>query len=887
MIRLLRRVPVTASYLLVLLLLGLGTAAGLAPVLALKSLASTGYEEVVLDGRWWTPLTSILFTPDPLELFILLPVVAIALGIAETRLGSVRTLWVGFAAAAMGIMVGIGVQALGVLGGEMWSRNVREFEVADPFAVVVAVLLAATAGFGSIWRNRIRVVTLTTCAIFLLYSGQPSDLYRLLAAVAGLLLGIALRRGPAPGEWNRSEHHEYRVLAATIVAITAIGPVITLFSGRRYGLLAPLGLLMSGASPSGNPLSTLCNPLAVTHECLRQLTLQRLDSAGPVLLAILPLVTLLVAALGLVRGRRLAAWLTVIANAAFAVLGVYYFGFLPLSGTHRVLAPANIHYWEITLSLSASVLVPVVICILVVRNLRHFTVQARPGKVAAYLRLVFVTTAALSGTYLLGGWLLRDQFTAPVTFGSLLADLPERFIPVNFLSHEVLEFAPASPVTGMLYNWIGPVFWVVLLGGALSTYFDRGALNYTQGVPLVRDLLRRGGGGYLGQWATWKGNSYWFSDDGRASVAYRVLAGVAITTTEPIGDPRAAQEAIGGFARYCDDRGWTPVFYAIHREFVPTVKAMGWRTMVVGEETVLRPADWTLSGKRRQDIRSSINRADRLGVTATWTTYSQMSDEWRAELDAISTQWVAAKALPEMGFTLGSIEELRSPEVGVMLATDAEGRVLGVTSWMPSYRDGAIVGWTLDFMRRAPEGMNGVMEFLIAKAAERFREEGAEFMSLSTAPLATTLASSGAPTDLTGRILARVGRTIEPVYGFRSLFDFKRKFDPELHPIYLAYPDALGLPAIALALVKAYLPMLSLRQGIRFVSQAARSMPRGAATNSPSRRDHTVRAGTEADTGHARDTGHTADTGHARDRGHTADTGNTAEPESAIRLPVA
>ena len=34
------------------------------------------------------------------------------------------------------------------------------------------------------------------------------------------------------------------------------------------------------------------------------------------------------------------------------------------------------------------------------------------------------------------------------------------------------------------------------------------------------------------------------------------------------------------------------------------------------------------------------------------------------------------------------------------------------------------MGWTLDFMRRTPDGMNGVMEFLIARCAEQFRAQG-------------------------------------------------------------------------------------------------------------------------------------------------------------------
>lgn len=822
MIGLVRRFPVTTTYILALLVGGLFTAVGGRAAALVTAAASTGYEEVLRDARWWTPLTAVLFTQNPALLFLVLPLAALCLGFAERRMGSSRVIVTAVVGVVVGVAGGLAVQEIGILGGEMWARNVQEFDVIDPFILLVAVAMASTAFVGGIWQARVRVVVLMTCAVFLLYSGQPSDLYRLLAALVGLVMGRLMHRVPAPRHWLRSPHHEFRVLAAMVVAITAVGPVITLFSGRRYGLLAPLGLLMSGANPSGRPISSECDPLRVTQQCLRDLSLQRLDSAGPVLLAILPLATLLVAAFGLARGRRLAAWLAIVANVALASLGIYYYGFLPLLGARHLVVPPNLHYWEITLSLSASVLIPLLIALLLARNLRHFTVRARQHSVASYLRIVALSFATLCGIYLVGGWLVRDQFATPVTFANLLADLPERFIPVSFLRHEILEFAPNSPVSHLLYDWVGPVFWIVVVVGALATYFDTGDLNHAQELPRVRALLRRGGGGHLGQWATWKGNSYWFSEDGRASVAYRVLAGVAITTSEPIGDPAAATAAIADFARYCDDRGWIPVFYAIHQAFIPSVRQMGWRTLLVGEETVVRLASWTTTGKRWQDIRSSIHRAERLGVRATWTTFAKMPTEWRSQIESISNQWVAGKALPEMGFTLGSIEELRSPDVGLMVACDADDRIIGVTSWMPLFRDGTIVGWTLDFMRRTPDGMNGVMEFLIAQSAEHFRESGAEVMSLSTAPLATTPARPGTAIPLGERFLARIGTTIEPVYGFRSLFQFKRKFQPELHPIYLAYPDALALPVIALALVKAYLPMLSFRYGLTVLATRLR-----------------------------------------------------------------
>jgi phosphatidylglycerol lysyltransferase len=124
-----------------------------------------------------------------------------------------------------------------------------------------------------------------------------------------------------------------------------------------------------------------------------------------------------------------------------------------------------------------------------------------------------------------------------------------------------------------------------------------------------------------------------------------------------------------------------------------------------------------------------------------------------------------------------------------------------------------VVGWTLDFMRRRPDGINGVMEFLIAESAARMRDDGVEFMSLSAAPLAHTAeVAPGEEASGMDRTLAYLSASLEPVYGFRSLLKFKRKFQPELHPLIMAYPDPVALPMIGVALVRAYLPQLSVRQ---------------------------------------------------------------------------
>jgi len=171
-------------------------------------------------------------------------------------------------------------------------------------------------------------------------------------------------------------------------------------------------------------------------------------------------------------------------------------------------------------------------------------------------------------------------------------------------------------------------------------------------------------------------------------------------------------------------------------------------------------------------------------------------------------------------FLGGGMDELKDPDVALMLALGPDGRIQAVTSWLPSYRDGKVVGWTIDFMRRTDDSMNGVMEFLIASAALHMKETGAEVLSLSGAPLATKPLPAGEtapePTVMT-RLSEFLAKTLEPAYGFSSLFRFKAKFNPTYETISMAYPDPLALPAIGIAVGRAYLPEVSPKEAIALV----------------------------------------------------------------------
>jgi len=470
---------------------------------------------------------------------------------------------------------------------------------------------------------------------------------------------------------------------------------------------------------------------------------------------------------------------------------------------------------------------PLVAVVLLAANRRAFDVAAPDGSYRRLAGLAGVVLAAASALYVAGGSLVADQFRPVAEPYRLLRDLPLRFVPPVYLPHGPDRLVPVGPVAQLLHDWLGVVFWTAVLGGVLATFRHGRTRSGRADAARARGLLVHHGGSPLSYMTTWRGNHYWFNPDGRAVVTYRLVGLVAITVSDPVGEPAALPAAVTGFVDLCVRNGWTPCFYGVTEDFAEGLAQRGWRLLQVAEDTRLPLAQLTFSGRRWQDVRTAMNRARREGIIAVWHSYRDGPPEITAQIGAVSAEWVRDKGVPEMGFTLGGLTELGGDDVRCLVAQDSEGRVHAGTSWLPVYRCGHVVGWTLDMMRRRPDAPNGLMEFLIASAALRFRQEGARFLSLSAAPLARHDPQPEA--SWAQRVLDRVGHAVEPVYGFGSLLAFKAKFQPVYRPLMLAYPESAALPGIAVAIVRAYLPALTVRQAVRLVRLTLRHPGRRAA----------------------------------------------------------
>lgn len=404
-------------------------------------------------------------------------------------------------------------------------------------------------------------------------------------------------------------------------------------------------------------------------------------------------------------------------------------------------------------------------------------------------------------------WWLTVVYAVGVTVATLI-------LMVLVIATDFESIGALTAGTGLL--WAGEAMLLVLGRSAFTVPPRRRTTGASVPsgdlIDTVRRLIRRHGGSTMSWMITWDGMNYLFAADGDGVIGYRRHAGTVIALGDPVADPDTQSHLVDEFVHFAESQAAVPCLFSVSEQSAELARRRGWRVLQIAEDTIIDLPDLQLTGKKWQKVRSALNRAEKADTTFLLGYLKDQDLDILNQVRAISEQWVGEKDLPEMGFTLGTVEEALDDDVRVALAIDTDGTVQAVLSWLPVY-GGAdrIGGWTLDIMRkRNSPGANNMIEFLIARSALAFKDEGADFVSLSGAPLARADADA-AMRGLEGG-LDLLGRALEPFYGFRSLHQFKKKFNPRYEPVYMCFRDEADVPRIGVAIARAYLPTATPRQ---------------------------------------------------------------------------
>ena len=767
-------------------------------------------------SHWWSIFSSIGAIPGSFIATAVLGIITMILagGAAERHLGTRAWVMAALAGQVIGVTATWLTLPLLTATFSMWGNAIGSGTLWGTSLILVALAGAAAESLGSRWRWRARFLLIGVLVLSSAVLGSAISYARVWALLAGM---VAARLAGVHGA--RSESSDditiRRQLASIAALCWACAAALTVVSSTQEG---PLAQMRWSLGPAW--------------------WLEGRTGVFATLLCLMPITLQVIFAYGLRKGRRLAYVGTLTLQTVLGLSTIISSAVALLEGVtpDGDIAPE-------LFTTATFLLVPVILnltmCIIVFWMRRAFSIHAQRSTTITLLRRWAILMIGCAAAALALGALTSDSFVPfEVLASSDELTVTDYATPLQVFHDYLLALLPTAtasifeptlvPMTLIAEApvlWLPLIAWVGTLGIILSALLSRPRIPRSCPPEELTSLVRTHGGGTLGWMSTWEGNLVWLSPTGDAGGAYRGSGGVALPVADLAYAPGKASAAITQFSEFALASGLTPALYSIHEELAQAAKDAGWTIMQVAEESVLDLPDLAFRGKAYQDVRTAMNHATREGVEAVWTTWDECPEGWKDQITVISDAWSADKALPEMGFTLGGVRELSVPETRILVAIDSDHTIHAVTSWLPIYRDGQVIGLTLDVMRRRAEGWRPAIEFLIGKAALSAQEEGLSILSLSGAPLAR----SEDDTSAFGPLIDALASIMEPLYGFSSLHAFKRKFKPRTQSLYLAVPDPTSLATVGLAIAHAYVPSVRPAQTLALVASVAGGLAKRAA----------------------------------------------------------
>ncbi|HTZ04313.1 MAG TPA: phosphatidylglycerol lysyltransferase domain-containing protein [Gaiellaceae bacterium] len=329
-----------------------------------------------------------------------------------------------------------------------------------------------------------------------------------------------------------------------------------------------------------------------------------------------------------------------------------------------------------------------------------------------------------------------------------------------------------------LYLWLRPVSHAVR-----QTIGERHA---------VREVVDASGSDSLSFFALRRDKSYFFSPTRRSFLAYRVVAGAALISADPVGEEEEFDALLDEFRRVAKAHGWRLAVLGASEHQLDRYARLGLRAIAIGDEAVLDPAKFSLDGRAIRKVRQSVTRLQKAGFRVRVVPAEEADDALRAQLDAVSEAWLGNQ--PERGFTM-SIDDLYVPGTVFAVAECENGRVGGFLHLAPSPAGSS---WSLSTMRRSPAAPNGVTEFLIVETLAWAKEHDAREVSLNFCVFTDFISPDRAVT-VPRRVVRRALLAADNVFQLERLYAFNKKFFPEWRPRYLCVEKLSDLPVVGLA----------------------------------------------------------------------------------------
>ncbi|AIJ20382.1 lysyl-tRNA synthetase [Amycolatopsis methanolica 239] len=439
--------------------------------------------------------------------------------------------------------------------------------------------------------------------------------------------------------------------------------------------------------------------------------------------------------------------------------------------------------------------VAVALAVTLVLNRRHFVALPDPvtGKwvaVRVFLQLLvagFVINVALLSV-------APSRFMAPLSFPDRMAEAALALFGVSGPAEFHVEWMDDLTATVGLLFGLGAVL--------LAAYFllrsaePAPQLSEDEKARLKALLDKHGARDSLGYFALRDDKFVVFSKTGKAAVTYRVIAGAAVASADPLGDNEAWPGAIEEFLAVCRRHGWVPAAMGCSELGATAWARYDLDVLEIGDEAVVDADTFTLEGRVMRGVRQAVAKTKRAGYAVRVRRSEELAEGELAELEALAAKWRGSDT--ERGFSM-ALGRMGDPG-SVLVTAERDGVVRGLLQFVPWGSDGL----SLDVMRRDRSADNGINELMISELLLAAKDHGVRYVSLNFAAFRKLMEQgrrigAGPVARASAKVLGWMSHWVQ----IETLYRFNAKFQPAWVPRYLVYPGVRELPRVGVAVFEA------------------------------------------------------------------------------------
>lgn len=278
-----------------------------------------------------------------------------------------------------------------------------------------------------------------------------------------------------------------------------------------------------------------------------------------------------------------------------------------------------------------------------------------------------------------------------------------------------------------------------------------------------------------------------FNEKRTGFISYKIANGFAVVLGMPVCENTAAakKEILTAFEQFCKECGLHSAYYRVREADIIQLQSFKKKFFVIGQEATIVIDNFSLEGKKKQNLRTARNTLTKKGYTMQ-TFEPPLSNDTLQQMEAVSKDWLGEGEKRELVFSQGMFDKDIMRNHTVIALMSPAGVMAAFVELVPVFRNSEV---RYDLLRKRNNEQNGTTEWLLLAVIDYCKSKQIAELNMGMAPMA----GIEEPKSMQERSIKLAYEKIKRFRHYKGLRNFKERFDPSWENVYFAYESSYDL----------------------------------------------------------------------------------------------